>query len=846
MTDVEPPAPSTASKMADNVAAWIARTLSQPVEPVVQPSSEAERKGGVAHLAPSADANRIGAWTAPQKWPLIGVHASLLPDGRVLTYGTSSNGDQTGKFIYDLWDSSSQHQDKGHITLPNITPTDFFCNAQTLLAGSGQLFLAGGDNNVNGQTTNTANNNTAIFNPRGNSLQSGGNLNRPRWYSTVSTLSDGQVFIIGGLDGQDFPEVRSKNGEFSLLRDAPTSQFHFWYPRTFLAPDDRVFGLDIDGRMFFVDPRDSGHIQRVANIHPDFMAHGSSAVMYAAGQILQVGGNSNRVAKISINYAVPTAAETSRMSSARYWGTATALPDGKVLVTGGSAKDNELVEVNNKAEIWDPATGQWTQGATGALARLYHSTALLLPDATVLVAGGGAPGPLINTNAERYSPPYLFSSNGQLAPRPQITSAPDTVAPGQMMSIGVDSGSDISKVVLIRTGSVTHSVNFDQRRVVLAHKQAGGAVSAQLPANGAIVPPGFYMLFVLDASGVPSVARIVQVNEGDRSAIRTDWTGTIGGRGGSDFKLECGGDEVLIGIYGRLKSELGSVGSICTRVDASGRWFGEPSIGSLAGTGDGEIYTSVCPANQGVVGFAGRSDDVARSLQLSCEPLSNSQRTSGNALALADLGSAAGLQRPYRRCGSDGVARGLYGRASAVLDKVGLLCRNEEKQDAFPFFTSTRTQVHGGTEGNAYALSCNSDEVLVGIGGRSGAWTDRLSPLCVKVDEQGRWNSDVVARGAAGGSGGSAFSSLCPSDQAVSAVTAETGSYVNRMTVRCQPTASTGKLVGSPTVLPATSGMSGAAGTAACPNGMPAHGLVGRAGPSFVNALGLECRGAAS
>ena len=113
------------------------------------------------------------------------------------------------------------------------------------------------------------------------------------------------------------------------------------------------------------------------------------------------------------------------MSTRRQWVSATVLPDGKVLATGGSEVENQLTNVNNSAEIWNPSTGHWHVGTSGVKARLYHSSALLLPDATVLVAGGGAPGPQVNTNAEIYSPPYLFDAAGALAPRPQIISAPE-------------------------------------------------------------------------------------------------------------------------------------------------------------------------------------------------------------------------------------------------------------------------------------------------------------------------------------------------------------------------------------------------------------------------------------
>jgi hypothetical protein len=119
--------------------------------------------------------------------------------------------------------------------------------------------------------------------------------------------------------------------------------------------------------------------------------------------------------------------------------TGTLLPNGRVLATGGSSQWNTLVNVNNSAEIWNPANGTWTVGAGGARARLYHSTALLLPDASVLVAGGGAPGPQTNNNVEVYYPPYLFTSAGTLAPRPAITGAPGVLNIGQTFAVDVAS-----------------------------------------------------------------------------------------------------------------------------------------------------------------------------------------------------------------------------------------------------------------------------------------------------------------------------------------------------------------------------------------------------------------------
>ena len=144
--------------------------------------------------------------------------------------------------------------------------------------------------------------------------------------------------------------------------------------------------------------------------------------------------------------------------------------------------------------------------------RLYHSTALLLPDATVLVAGGGAPGPQTQLNAEIYYPPYLFGPNGTLASRPAITWAPELLQLGESFAVDVDTAASISRVTLVKTGSVTHSFNMEQRFLGLGFSATSSAsLSVQAPARFTDAPPGMYLLFVIDSAGVPSQGRIVRV-----------------------------------------------------------------------------------------------------------------------------------------------------------------------------------------------------------------------------------------------------------------------------------------------------------------------------------------------
>jgi galactose oxidase-like protein len=139
--------------------------------------------------------------------------------------------------------------------------------------------------------------------------------------------------------------------------------------------------------------------------------------------------------------------------------------------------------------------------------RLYHSTALLLPDGRVLVAGGGRFG-VDQLSAEIYSPPYLFKG----AP-PAITAVtPTNIQYGTTFSVQTPDASRIDSVSLIRLGSVTHAFNMDQRFLELAFSQQSGSLNVQAPNSANLAPPGYYMLFIVDTSGVPSVASIVRIS----------------------------------------------------------------------------------------------------------------------------------------------------------------------------------------------------------------------------------------------------------------------------------------------------------------------------------------------
>ncbi|RYZ51417.1 MAG: DUF1929 domain-containing protein, partial [Proteobacteria bacterium] len=219
---------------------------------------------------------------------------------------------------------------------------------------------------------------------------------------------------------------------------------------------------------------------------------------------------SDQAIQVDLTSGSPVVTGLNPMAFERAWGNSTVLPSGEIFVSGGSSRENQLQDLGYTAELWSPATKSFRPLVPATKARLYHSTALLLPDATVLVGGGGSPGPQTNLNAEIYYPPYLFNENGGRADRPSITSGSEEQAYGQNGKFGVSG--KVSKVVLIKTGAVTHSFDFDQRFIDLSFTKKGDSIEARMPATSNVATPGFYHLFILNNFGVPSVSKIISLS----------------------------------------------------------------------------------------------------------------------------------------------------------------------------------------------------------------------------------------------------------------------------------------------------------------------------------------------
>ncbi|MGH6838078.1 MAG: galactose oxidase-like domain-containing protein [Methylocella sp.] len=476
-------------------------------------------------------------------WPIIPLHVALLSDGRVLNFGTDESGVQGAAMMYDVWNPTLGTSTAAHTVLTNTTATDLFCSAVSLLDGTGNALITGGDLTVAG-VRNYSNSKVNIFNPKQNTLTADGQMSYPRWYDSITTLPNGDKLVLGGnqsgptlgnAGGVQTPEVFSAINGWRKLTGISIDSTEWYYPRGFVGFGGAVYVLQQNGKiMRLATDAASGAGTMVdtgsrlgagLNVYPTAMSIGATGNPFTVlaeryGKVVQA---------VDISQNPPVVANVATLNYDRIYGHATLLPDGEVLFSGGSGVANELTKVAYQVELYNPSTGTLTLDATAAVPRLYHSTTLLLPDGSVLTAGGGAPGPVNELNAEIYYPPYLYlkDGSGNPAPRPQIISAPSVSTPlilNQTFLVTVGANDTVSKVRLIRVGADTHAFNAEQRLLPLLFTQSGTQVTATLPPSPQLLPPGYYMLFVINSSGVPAVAPIISIGSSLPDLVPTSLT----------------------------------------------------------------------------------------------------------------------------------------------------------------------------------------------------------------------------------------------------------------------------------------------------------------------------------
>lgn len=477
--------------------------------------------GGLVALLPSK-------WTAPISLPLVPVAAANLPDGTVLVWSADSQlnftaGEVTpGKTYTAIFNPSTQTSKQVIVT---NTGHDMFCPGIVNLP-DGRVFVTGG----------SSSDKTSFYTPSTQKWTSGDLMNIPRAYQGSVTLSNGNVFLVGGswngpLGGKTGETWISGSGwqlngaildDYILTNDAAgifRADNHAWL---FAVSNGRVFHAGPSKAMHWFDTAGNGSVTAAGNRGTDSDAMNGNAVMYDIGKLLAVGGapsydSSNATADatlIDISSGTATTQTIAPMNYQRAFNNSVVLPNGQVVVVGGQTfalpfSDDTAVLT---PELWDPTKKTFAPLNAQAVPRTYHSFALLLPDGRVLSGGGGLCGTCStnHTNVEILTPPYLLNADGSAATRPTITSAPTEAQLGTSISVSATSG--MQAFALMRLSSATHSVNNEQRRVPVSFTVGtAGEYLLTIPSDPGVVVPGYYMLFALNAQGVPSVSRTLRI-----------------------------------------------------------------------------------------------------------------------------------------------------------------------------------------------------------------------------------------------------------------------------------------------------------------------------------------------
>jgi hypothetical protein len=493
--------------------------------------------------------------------PVVAIHTTVLPDGRVMTWGQNlhTNSNNEKQTVAQIWDPSGTYPLRTMYLDPAFG--NVFCSGHSMLPDGNLLVTGGQEINVsNGYFTGIAN--AAIFDYDAAGAGNSGTwtqlpaMNDRRWYPTNLTLGNGNTLVWGGttINGgyNSTPQILEKQIDGSYqwrsLRVKNPEKYNLLYTWTYLLSSGRVFVVAGQYQKSFLlnlgDRFQSSRLYTYPGTGGMLDPHDAgSSVQFDKDQYLVLGGADlpkYTVDTINMADTTPQWKRVGKMATGRRHANTTLLPDGKVLVTGGNKgtgyNNNCSTNFVYEAEMWNPASpggpgsqgdgeaGYWAPMASASYRRLYHSTAVLLPDGRVLSSGTSTFPKEVNNclnhediyETEVYYPPYFFKSDGTFEDRPAISSAPTTGAYGQSVQFTVTGGGSNPKVNFIRLPSVTHS--FNQNQAVVKFNQptvSGTSYSVTLTTNRNEMPPGFYMMFVVNTDNsktVPSVGKIIQVN----------------------------------------------------------------------------------------------------------------------------------------------------------------------------------------------------------------------------------------------------------------------------------------------------------------------------------------------
>lgn len=488
-----------------------------------------------------ANAEVVGSTSVRYAPPIVAIHAAVVRTHKLVVWANTDFDAATGtEASIDLTSGASHFPAQHH---------HLFCSGHAFLP-DGRILTVGG--HMDGLTG------VHLYHPDGDFWEHVTDMDAGRWYPTCTALPNGQVLTMSGTMGSGGPvsstapvnnTLQLFDGTAGLQPRIPLpSPFSSHFPADFPTIDLYPFVYVLPSAELLVHSRNvtrfydwSSNVWSPVELlaaaphSRTYPGQGSSVLLpllptdtppYRA-RVLAIGGGGadpqdldvntpavESVEVLDLSEASPAWRYTAPMSSPRVMPDATLLPDGTVLVVGGSATGRSDMGIDPvlSVELFDPSRESWTTLTSLKTPRSYHSTAVLLPTAEVLVGGKDflfnlPPYDYPEHRLEVFSPPYLFRG-----PRPVVTNAPASVAYAATFSVTFAQAESITSAVLIRPSCTTHSFNMEQRLVGLVTLgSAGSVLTLQAPPEANVAPPGFYLLFLLNAQGVPSEGRFVSL-----------------------------------------------------------------------------------------------------------------------------------------------------------------------------------------------------------------------------------------------------------------------------------------------------------------------------------------------
>jgi galactose oxidase len=484
-----------------------------------------------------------GPKTLPSTWspvitlPVLPVAIANLPNGNLLMWSAYNNYTYEGDIGYSNGQTYTGIFNPATNTASEVLVTntgdDMFC--------PGTANLVDGTVLVNGGSSSPK---TSLFAPTTGLWSTAATMNIPRGYEGDTMLSTGAVLTLGGSwtggYGGKTGEVWSpttgwvlKSGipETNVIGPDPQGVYrgdnHLWL---FASSGGSVFHAGPSNQMNWITTTGNGTITPAGTRGTDPFSINGNAALYDVGKILKAGGAPSYQQDGGTTYATtaaylidisagalqpPKVTQLPSMTYRRAFSSAVVLPNGNVVVVGGQSVPQPFTDTTAilVPEIWDPVAQTFSLLNPMQTPRTYHSTAILLPDGRVFVGGGGLCGygcAQNHLNAEILTPPYLLNADGSAAVRPTITAAETNAGLGSTMSVTTNVA--VSSFAIMRLSSITHTTNNDQRRIPLAIVSTNGTTyGLAIPADPGVVLPGYYMLFALNAAGVPSISTTVNI-----------------------------------------------------------------------------------------------------------------------------------------------------------------------------------------------------------------------------------------------------------------------------------------------------------------------------------------------